>query len=381
MSAQIVRSVNAIGLKTDLFHHIILTLCEIIFSISRSFRSLGKFQGRSIDFRRFPVDTGYLIYEYLQGFKDVCRLSMTCTNLAHCVADGWLRPVTSLKYMARHSEIVWVIRQCPALTCLTTHECRSTDISDQTLLEIGNQCKNLDHFEVVSNRAVTGEGILSVVQANKNLRYLDIHGTSPSNHHMIQSAPNLMHLSFLDMRNCDLLKSSGVVKIAENCKRLQYFNISNCDLVDCEGINAIAKHCSKCLEEIFANRCQKVSNEAFLNLFKACGNLKVVGVSRTQAGDSAIVELAKHSPNLNELDVSHNDDVTNEAVVALACNTKNLSILNVSWCMGVSDEGICALAEGCRQLYQLHVRECFFVTGISCGLISEMSPNCMIFDF
>jgi hypothetical protein len=212
------------------------------------------------------------------------------------------------------------------LTNLSANNADHTDIGDHTLIAIGDRCKTLTHFEITENRCVTGEGILHVVEANRDLQYLDISGTHPCNRHIIQCAPYLTKMTFLDMRNCDLLKSSGLVEIAEYCRQLRYLNISNCDLIDSEGIEAIAKYCSQTLEQIYMNRCPKVSNEAFEWLFRACNHLQVVGVSRTLAKDSAIIELANHSPMLRELDVAHNDDVTNEAVCALAQHCQQLMV-------------------------------------------------------
>ena len=90
-------------------------------------------------------------------------------------------------------------------------------------------------------------------------------------------------------------------------------------------------------------------------------NIRVVSWD-LNVGNTKLMTIASGCPQLQSLNITCSENITDEGIKALATGCPQLQSLNISGCRNITDEGITALASGCLQLQSLDISDCRNVT-------------------
>jgi hypothetical protein len=88
--------------------------------------------------------------------------------------------------------------------------------------------------------------------------------------------------------------------------------------------------------------------------------------------DVGICWIIRHSPSLEDVDISYCNSITDQALIAFGTNSKSLRALNIAGLGHITDIGITALAEGCRALKKLNLTACNKVTNLGLQSLSHL---------
>ena len=217
-----------------------------------------------------------------------------------------------------------------------------------------------------------------------------------------------VHLSHLDMSDCDSLTDTGLEQVVSCCRRLTGLYVRRCLLVTDAGLQSVATHCqalsdlsvAECarvtdagvvllavhlgqsLAHLSVAHCPLVGDRALVSLADRCCRLRYVN-ARGCGGvtDRGVTGLATSSTGrrLRALDVSGCVGVGDAALRALACGSgSKLRRLAVYGCTDVSDYGVSALALYCRRLRQLNVQDCPLVSANALTAIRDNCYSCVV---
>jgi len=217
-----------------------------------------------------------------------------------------------------------------------------------------------------------------------------------------------VHLSYLNMSDCERLNDSHLQLIVSCCRRLNCLYVRRCSRITDRGLQSIATHCltltdisvaectrltdagivllavhlAQSLAHISFSYCPLVGDPALSCLADRCWRLRYVN-ARGCGGitDCSVMRLATSllGRGLRALDVSDCVGVGNEALRALAhgCGAK-LRRLGLRGCTAVSDHGVLALALRCTQLRQLNVENCPLVSSSALTAVKDHCQKCVI---
>jgi len=186
-----------------------------------------------------------------------------------------------------------------------------------------------------------------------------------------------VHLSYLDMSDCERLTDDGLEQVASSCRRLSCLYLRRCQLVTDRGLQSVATRC-RSLTDISVAECLRVTDAGIVHLAVHLGQtLAHVSVAHCSlVGDRALACLADRCWRLRYVNARDCRGVTDPGVVSLATsgNGRRLRAIDVSHCLAVSDAALRALAQGVgAKLRRLSVRGCTAVT--DCGL-SALARRC-----
>ena len=128
-----------------------------------------------------------------------------------------------------------------------------------------------------------------------------------------------VHLSYLDLSDCERLTDGGLELMASCCRRLRRLYVRRCALVTDVGLQAVAAHCGA-LSDISVAECVMV-------------------------GDAGVVHLAVQlGASLEHVSVAHCPLVGDRALACLAERCRRLRYVNARGCRAVTDCGVVSLA-------------------------------------
>jgi len=138
----------------------------------------------------------------------------------------------------------------------------------------------------------------------------------------------LPSLRVLSLRRCIKLRDTGVAALPALCPALLHIDLSSCGRVSSNGIRRLAQK--------LASRSRSRTEDSAMSVrLRRCGGVD----------DAAVTGIASSlGDDLEHLDVSHCEDVTDAGVTALAAQCGGLRRLNLRGCFRVSDAGMEAFA-------------------------------------
>ena len=88
-----------------------------------------------------------------------------------------------------------------------------------------------------------------------------------------------------------------------------------------------------------------------------------------------LMTITNGLPQLQSLNISPCENITDEGIRALANGCRQLQSLNISWCGDITDEGIIALANGLSQLQSLNICACVNITDAGIRALASVLPQ------
>lgn len=168
-----------------------------------------------------------------------------------------------------------------------------------------------------------------------------------------------------------IIHSAGLKSIG-GCSRLTVLKLGICLNITDKGLLHIGRSCPKLVELDLYRSVHKVE----VNFASAlCIFLTVASFFRSSGiSDSGIVAIARGCRNLEMINTSYCNGITNTALMALS----KCSRLNTLECRGVpvvTSLGLAVIAKGCKQLARLDIKKCNIIDDAGMVALAKFSQN------
>lgn len=192
-----------------------------------------------------------------------------------------------------------------------------------------------------------------VVRECPNLIALDISHTNYYTEYMTAVPSDLQELN---VSACEWISAHYLKKIVELCphlhkillasnvqltahgwgelmrlRQLTALDITRCQQVRDEDFKIILHACGG-VTELNVEDCKLISDRAFFELARTCQRLQKLNLSRTNIGDASIVEIISRCRNINTLDLTRCENITDKGVFELTRHGFNLQEINLTNC-------------------------------------------------
>ncbi|EEC00703.1 fbxl13, putative [Ixodes scapularis] len=160
----------------------------------------------------------------------------------------------------------------------------------------------------------------------------------------------------LVLRGCSGVTSTGLTKVATKCRLLAELSVSDCLQITDHDVLLL------CQEELDLSQNKAVTDVAIGAICRCCTKLRSLNISGCHLGitDKSCGHLSR-SPWLRDLKMTYLGQVTDSGLGTLACHGQ-LKSIELRGCPQVSDTGVLMLVELCRELELLDVSGCDLVT-------------------
>lgn len=329
--------------------------------------------------------------------------------------------------------LVALAKGCPKLTDLTLESC--SKIGNESLQALALHCPNLTSISIRYCPLVGDQGITHLLSGTSySLSKLKLQGINVTDmslavigHYgkaltevVLDNLPNvgekgfwvmgnghgLQKLKSLMVSSCQGVTDQGLQAVVKGCPNLKYVSLKKCAYISDSGLIASAKSASS-LERVQLEECHRVTQCGFFGLLVHCAKtLKSLSVSNCMGikdldrearypplplsesllllsvkncplfGDTNLAMLAKLCPNLNHIELSGLQGITDEGLLPLlkGCDS-GLSTVNLSKCPQLTDKVICSLTEMHGwTLEVLNLDSCHHISDKSLVAIAENCP-------
>ena len=183
-----------------------------------------------------------------------------------------------------------------------------------------------------------------------------------------EKCSNLTHLVF----NGEVLEE-GIQQIAKKCSKLEYLVVSS-SILD-ETLIDLANGCPNLTHFYIYDQFGiiELTDESVIQLTNRCPKLKVFSApSCENLTDASLIHLVETHPNLTNLNILGNENVTSKLAHAVAKNCPKLKKFIADHCL-FSHDSLVEIAEKCRDLTTVYLYEC---PNINNSLLMTFARNC-----
>eukprot|EP00899_Mesostigma_viride_P021235 jgi/Mesvir1/29112/Mv18418-RA.1 len=278
------------------------------------------------------------------------------------------------------------------------------------LEDIAAMCKGLKHLSVARCSGVTDGGVLAIAGACQGLESLNVAATQIGDAAIQAVAASCPGLQRLVVTNCKRVSDASLVSVAKHCRQLVALSVDE-TLVTDAGVTAVAQNCPRlrqlavganasdaaiaqvaahcpALETLGVANCKRVTDASIKRIAECCPRLTRLDAGGAGIRDEGISALATTCPRLRHLDLGlgrctvplilrslagADAPDTRGGGIAVLAGCKQLEYLDVSDWQRVTDEGIAEVARGCTRLRHLAVTECKLLTDVG---ISRVAASC-----
>jgi F-box/leucine-rich repeat protein 2/20 len=264
---------------------------------------------------------------------------------------------------------------------------------DSLLLHLCKNCEFLEEVVMLTYDFLTCDGIASAIRQRPNLRSLSLSWISFQiddniiTSHFIDSLVSLKGLTCLQL-SCrqisdELLSSTGmgdlplrrlvlqyctgysyagVFSLLSKCQCVQHLDLHNADFLNDQNIVTLSLFLAD-LVSINLSQCWQLTNSALFALVRNCPSLSNIKMEQTRIGEN-IAENSNSSmnfvlnPELKYLYLAHNSLLKDESLLMFASILTNLQLLDLSNCNDISEEGICQILRRCCKIRHLNLSQC-----------------------
>ncbi|KAG7394021.1 hypothetical protein PHYBOEH_005911 [Phytophthora boehmeriae] len=248
----------------------------------------------------------------------------------------------------------------------------------------------LDFGQIAARPTLRRDVVAMIQRANEQLTRLALPDVS-----LVDENVELVMLITIYER----MQKKHVFNILKHCASLQTLELLDCRALTLTGWPRDAAP----LREVYLNGCNFVTNQAASSLIRACGATleRLTFTEATSLNSQIFRDLARHSTRLEELTVSHSNNVRLQDLRALAeALWGSLRWLDLSSCRGISsfpdsvnlpqlqvlildkskinDDGLQAVSKVATSLSYLSLQDCRAISdsGIAAIASSEDSMGC-----
>jgi len=278
-------------------------------------------------------------YFSYRGIGDNCIYK--CISEAKGVSDEWIHMIVSSGKFPRltsinlfrcsnitNAGVIEIARRCPQLTSLNLSHC--DNITDVSVIGISIGCQQLKSINLSGCRNITDTSVIEITKGCPQL-------TSINLSHKWNEAPFN-------------ITSASVSVIAKRCPKLTSIVLSFIDLGE-SGIE-LARGCPQ-LTSIAFDDC-RITDALLIEFALRCPHLTAVHFNcccPDGVTDKGVIALAqsRSGPNLIEIDLTDNYEITNASVIEIARRCPQLKYIHLDECRNIMNVVTCkkALRQGC----------------------------------
>lgn len=251
-------------------------------------------------------------------------------------------------------------------------------MSDENVITLAKLCPNLKRLNLLGSSKLTGDSLLELSQGCTRLEWLDLsycYGIqdSPNNQFLWILPTSLTHLSLCgvmlsdedllvdtlyrlwrlkSVRLCGIpaLNDTTLSKILEKLGgSLESVDIRGSHNITDDGLAAVAEYCVK-LQKLDLSICRQVTGRTLRPLLedpKRAQLLTKVFICCSKMDSDVLNLIAENCCNLEKIDASGVEAVTDQFLVTIATHCHNLKLLGLKGCKQVTDFGLCEIARCC----------------------------------
>jgi hypothetical protein len=220
-------------------------------------------------------------------------------------------------------------------------------ITDESLIPLVTQCKNLTFFGISHCHEVTDETVEQLAVNNPGLIEVDLSYTTITGAALEELSRSCKQLVEMNLSYCEHMSAASMVTLLSGCEGLIALDLSSNTQVDDTVLDEIISRPRPVLQELNLYDGGDAVDDAFLmGVAHTCPKLQALNVAYCQhVTDMSIVEVATHIPGLRFLDLTGCAEITDAALLALREHCTELQALEVIECKKVTPAAIDAMIE------------------------------------
>lgn len=217
---------------------------------------------------------------------------------------------------------------------------------------------------------------LSEISQFKQLTALNMSGCVNVNDVVVATIlDRLSGLRTLELAYCAQLTANVISTIGKQCPNLRLLDLQSCVGIDQPRLTDLGYGCRE-LSELRLSRLNLHHPSIIKSLFRGyMSTLRIVKVKDCQMTDDAVKEIACFSPNLSELDLSDNPDVSDASVKFLFNKCHSLEELQLTGAQLITDDAFPRSSKRrMRSLRVIGLSGCRQITDATISLLTKRSP-------
>ncbi|XP_019851981.1 PREDICTED: F-box/LRR-repeat protein 13-like [Amphimedon queenslandica] len=276
--------------------------------------------------------------------------------------------------------LLFIGQGCPILHTLTLDDI--TDLVDESIINFVTHCHTLRHFSLLGSSSLTDRAFKHLALENRKLKTFKVENNDHISDLSLRAlAKSCRDLQVVYLAGCTKISDQGLKSLG-HLKKIHSLNLADCSRVSDAGVRYIVEHNSgPVLRELNLTNCAKISDVTPLRIAQHCRNLMYLNLSFCEHISDTGVELLTQLSNLVDLDVTgcsltdlgvialgqnkklmhlglSEVDVTDDAIIKMAKGLNNLQIINLSCCEALTDACVQALAFNCQLLIKVYLAAC-----------------------
>lgn len=284
---------------------------------------------------------------------DLIELASKCPELINVNFKG-CRDITDLGLIA-------LARECPKLTSVNIMECNN--ITNESLCELARICTNLTSLHC-DQKGLTDDVLLALGAHCLNLTTLTFsHNEAITNEGFIGLSHGCCNLTSIDFSFNKTITDDGIFEFARNCQNLISINFNNCNLITEKSLNELVK-ANRNLVSICVASNENVTKKFLETVGENCVELKSLNLEEcSKITNTGLLALAKKNIQLKNLiwiNLTSNENITDEGLILFAKAYPNLQFVNIAKCQKITRMGLLELAKTCTNLYSISFYGCSY---------------------
>jgi len=218
-------------------------------------------------------------------------------------------------------------------------------------------------------------GALNAVASLKELTDLNLEGCGKMlDDRALSYLRPCVKLRRLVVDGCSRLSAAGIKPLIQGCKDIRELSLNGVTAVNDQLLALLAD--APNLSSLKLNSASSITDLGLLLLSSRLGpRLTELHLAYCAAlTDKGIEDLAKHCPNLTNLNLYGINNVTDRSLAALR-HCGKLEVLDLSMCRRVTDQGMLALLKGGSKLRSLNLYDCVLLTAHSLNTLADLCPD------
>ncbi|PHT47504.1 hypothetical protein CQW23_11712 [Capsicum baccatum] len=257
-------------------------------------------------------------------------------------------------------------------------------ITDRSLVALSMNCLNLEGVEMDDCPFVTLKGILSILRtcaavswisvseiridktssgfeclatSSRTLQKLEVANSSISDEFLFMVANACLPLNTLSLCWCSDFTLSGISKLLCAYRSLKFVSLDEVEFLTDEYMNEISQYL-RCLATIHLGGCVRLTNLTFFTLARNCPLLEQVYMENTGFGTKDCFQHGVKNLRIRDVNLSSNRYLDDDALMNVALICPNMDFLDVSSCNSLTEAGIISALEVCSQIRNLQLDNC-----------------------
>ncbi|CAG8556392.1 17350_t:CDS:1 [Funneliformis caledonium] len=325
---------------------------------------------------RLPIELMLCVLEQLPTKRDLYNCLFVCKSWNHIVTP-FLYKSPQICHLSQNFPIKKYGPLIRMLDLSTGHD----HVTDGTIQLIAMSCPNLRRINLSRCSHISDASLEALAKnsCSSSLISINLCGCRKITDLGLKYLSKSCHsLTSLSMADCGKISDKGVIFIARSCPRLRQIRLSDCPRVTEQSIEVLVQNCTR-LSWLDIARIGKITDSSVRVIANSCGehlewlNLArpspldavyssalvsptllpityldfndVVGVDKDDITDASITLLTKLCPNLQLLDLSYMNSITNYSIQSIANNSYSLVCLTIIGCRFVTCDSLRYLAQ------------------------------------